>query len=289
MKYVSSYIRVTIGAFISAFALRGFLMQGGLLDGGITGTSMLISTKTGISLSMLIVAINIFPLYLGMKNIGKRFLFRASYAIGVFTLILGYLETVKFSIAYSTILCSVFGGILYGIGVGLVLREGACLDGTEVIGVLISKNTALSVGQTVLCYNILLYVIAGFIVDWDTALYSLLTYMITSVVIDRVVEGFNTKKAVMIITSDGDKIIKEITEKMERTVTKISGVGAISGEKDILYVVVTKLEVQELKEILDNYQAFVIVSDVEEVIGKHYKKKINKEDLHEDIFSGSCI
>lgn len=247
---------------------------------------MLISNETGLSLSVLIVLINLVPLYLGYKNIGKKFLFKAIYSIGLFTLLLNYLETIEINIAYSTVLCSIFGGILYGVGVGLVLREGACLDGSEVLGILISKKTAFSVGQTVLAYNTLLYCIAGFLMDWDTALYSLLTYIVTSITIDKVTEGFNTKKSVMIITDRGNEIIEDITRKMGRTVTRMSGAGAISGAKDVLYVVVTKLEVPELADLLEEYQAFIIVSDIEEIIGTHYKKKIPKNKLHEDILEG---
>ena len=285
MKQIQSYVKLTIGALISAFALRGFMIEADILDGGITGTSMLLSTLMHFKLSILLLLLNSIPLYLGYKNLGKRFLCKAIYSILLFTVTLGYLETIEINIVYEPMLCAIFGGILYGIGVGLVLREGACLDGTEVIGILISKNTPISVGQAVLGYNIVLYIIAGFMIKWDTALYSLLAYIITSTVIDKVVEGFNTKKSVMIITDQGDEIVKIITEHLGRTVTRMDGVGALSGIKDILYVVLTKLEVQDLRELLEDYQAFITVSDVEEVIGKHYKKKIKEEHLHEDILN----
>jgi len=171
------------------------------------------------------------------------------------------------------LLASVFGGILLGAGAGLVVRFGGCLDGTESLAIVISKKTSLSVGQVVLICNLFIYTIAGFIFGMDRALYSLLTYFITFKVIDFVSEGLEQAKAAMIITDKGDIVSKEIYKRLGRTVTEIQGKGLISGKKTVLYSVITRLEVPELKRIVtsQDISAFVTITDVSEIIGRHIK------------------
>ena len=172
------------------------------------------------------------------------------------------------------LLATVFGGILLGIGVGFVIKFGACLDGTEVVAILINKKTSFSVGQVVMFLNFFIYSTAGFLFGWDRALYSILTYFITFKIIDMVSEGFEQAKAAMIITNHGE-IANSIYKHLGRTVTMLEGEGLISGKKVVLYAVVTRIEIPELKRIVaaDDYSAFVTITDVNEIVGKHIKKK----------------
>ena len=172
-------------------------------------------------------------------------------------------------------MATVFGGLLLGIGVGFVIKFGACLDGTEVVAILINKKTSFSVGQVVMFLNFFIYSTAGFLFGWDRALYSILTYFITFKIIDMVSEGFEQAKAAMIITNHGEEIANSIYKHLGRTVTMLEGEGLISGKKVVLYAVVTRIEIPELKRIVaaDDYSAFVTITDVNEIVGKHIKKK----------------
>ncbi len=172
------------------------------------------------------------------------------------------------------LLATVFGGILLGIGVGLVIRAGGCLDGTETIAILLSRKTSVSVGQTVLIFNVIIFSVAGFLFGADRAMYSLLTYFITSKVIDLIESGLDQGKSVMIITDEGNRIARSIYNELGRTVTTIEGAGLISGKKQILYCVVTRIELSSLRNIVnqDDASAFMTVSDVSEIVGKHIKK-----------------
>ena len=180
----------------------------------------------------------------------------------------------------SILLATVYGGALLGLGVGIVIRAGGCVDGTESVALVISKKTSLSVGQVVLIFNLVIYFVAGFIFGINRALYSLLTYFITYKVIDLVSEGFEQAKAALIITDKGTDLANEIYKKLGRTVTKIKGKGLISGEKEVLYCVLTRIEVFELKRICQelDQSSFVTILEVSEIIGEHIKstKKLGK-------------
>ena len=174
-----------------------------------------------------------------------------------------------------TLLATVYGGIALGIGVGLIIKEGGSLDGTEVVAVLVNRKGNLSVGQVVFIFNIFIYGCAIFVFGPERALYSLLTYFVSFKVIDFVSDGLNSAKAVLIITNDGKKISSEILKRLGRTVTVISGEGIIShGSKKVLYTVITRFEVTILKDILEESKSssFATVMDVSEIIGSHIKK-----------------
>ena len=186
--------------------------------------------------------------------------------------LLVYFESLP-AITDDLLLTTVFGGLMLGIGVGLVIRYGGCLDGTEIIAMLISKKSSFSVGQLVLSCNIFIYGCAGFLFGWDRALYSLLTYFITFKVIDMVSEGLEQAKSAIIITNQGREIAEDIYQKLGRTVTLLDGEGLITGKTVVLYSVITRIEVPQLKKIVaeDDRQSFVTISDVSEIIGRHIK------------------
>ena len=167
-----------------------------------------------------------------------------------------------------------FGGVILGAGVGLVIRFGGCLDGTETVAILINRKFKLPVGQTVLIFNVIIYIVAALLFGFECAMYSLLTYFITSKIIDKVETGLEQAKAAMIITDEGKEIADQIYQKLGRTVTMLEGEGLISGKKVVLYCVLNRLEIYELKRLIKevDMSAFITVSDVSEIIGKHIKK-----------------
>ena len=278
-RNIVNFIMLTIGAVISAFALELFLIPNTILDGGITGISIIIYKITNIPLSILVVFLNIPFFYVGYRNLGKKFLLRAVYSMLTFSLFLSFFEIFK-PFTEEILLATVFGGALLGLGVGLVIKCGGCNDGTESVAIVISKKTNLSVGQIVLCFNLIIYGVAGFIFGFDRAMYSLLTYVITFKVIDFVSEGLEQAKAAMIITDKGSSISKEIYKKLGRTTTTLKAKGLISGEKEVMYCVLTRIEIFELRHIVEEMDesAFVTITDVSDIIGNHIKStnKIKK-------------
>ena len=271
--WVISILGLTVGATLAAAALEEFLIPFKVLDGGLNGIGMIINFLTGIPLSVLVLILNIPFFILGFIQLGRDFLIKYIYAIAAFSLLLEPFSEMT-NATKDSLLATVFGGVILGIGVGIVIRSGGCIDGTEMVAILINKKTSFSVGQTIFCFNVVIYGVAGFLFGWDRTMYSLIAYFITSKLIDTVENGFSKAKSVMIITNDGRKISDAIYARLGRTVTSMEGEGLISGRKVVLYCVITQLELLELKKIVReaDESAFVTVSDVSEIVGKHIKK-----------------
>lgn len=271
-KEVIDIFMLTLGTIISSYAIEAFLIHNNILDGGVTGMSIIVSKLTSIPLSFLVLIISIPFFFVGFKNLGKGFLFRSIYTMLLFSLSLSLFELIE-PATEEMLLATVFGGILLGVGTGLVIRFGGCLDGSESVALVLSKNTNLSVGQIILIFNLIIYSIAGFIFGLDSAMYSLLTYFITFKVIDFISEGLEQAKAALIITESGTSLSKEIYQKLGRTTTTLRGKGLISGQKEVLYCVLTRIEIYELKKIVANMDssAFITILDVSDIIGNHIK------------------
>ena len=266
---------ITVGAVIAAFALEEFLVPFKILDGGIVGVSMIVSQLSGLPLGILTIILNIPFVLMGFKRLGIRFLVKAIYAMVLFSVFLGVFKDMK-AVTDKEILVVAFGGVLLGIGVGLILRYGGCLDGTEIVAMFLSKHVEFSVGQIVLFFNIIIYGVAGLLFGPDRALYSLLTYFITSKVIDIVENGMEQGKSVMIITDHGKDIADKIYSQLGRTCTQMEGKGMVSnGKKTVLYCVITRVEVPAIKKIINDadVSAFMTISDVSEIVGNHIKKR----------------
>lgn len=272
-EHLFPVIMIIVGAACAAFSIECFLIPNTILDGGVTGVSMMINYLTGIRLSILVIVINIPFFFVGCKALGKRFLLRAVIAMAAFS---GFLEVCKLipTVTSSELLAVVFGGVLLGVGVGTVLRQGGCLDGTEIAAMLLSKNVSASTGQIIFMINIFIYITAGILFGWDRAMLSLLTYFITFKLIDIVQEGMEQAKAAMIITDHAADIADTIYQQLGRTCTFISAEGLVSGStKTVLYCVITRVEVNQLKRIISeaDVSAFVTISEVSEIIGNHVK------------------
>ena len=271
-RRILSFIMLTIGAIIAAFSLESFLIPNTILDGGITGGSIILSKLSGFPVSLLVLILNIPFVYIGYRNLGRGFLIRTVYSMILFSFALSVFRYFE-PLTEQMLLATVFGGILLGIGVGLVIHFGGCVDGTESVALVISKRTSLSVGQVVLVFNLVIYFVAGMIFGIDRAMYSLLTYFITFKVIDFVSEGFEQAKAALIVTEKGTDMAKEIYKRLGRTVTVIRGKGLISGDKEVMYCVLTRIEIYELRHIAEEMDesAFITILDVSDIIGQHIK------------------
>lgn len=271
-RRIISFVMLTIGAVIAAYALESFLIPNTILDGGVTGISIIVSKITQVPVSLLVLLLNIPFVYIGYKNLGRGFLIRTVYSMLLFSLSLSVFRYYE-PLTEQMLLATVFGGILLGVGVGLVIHFGGCVDGTESVALVISKKTTLSVGQVVLLFNLVIYSVAGMIFGIDRAMYSLLTYFITFKVIDFVSEGFEQAKAALIVTEKGTDMAKEIYKRLGRTVTTIRGRGLISGDKEVMYCVLTRMEIYELRHIAEEMDesAFITILEVSDIIGQHIK------------------
>lgn len=274
------FLMITVGTFVYSVALEMFLVPNLVLDGGLTGISLMINYQTGILLGLLTFLLNIPFVVLGWRMLGLRFAGSYLYAMILLSGFTALLHNVA-PVTDNELLSVVFGGILLGIGVGLVIKGGACLDGTELLAMLCSKRLPVSVGQVILFLNLVIFSVAACLFGIDWALLSLLTYIIASKLIDMVETGFNEAKQTIIICNDGATIATEIYEKLGRTMTILDAHGLISGKKDMMYCVITRLELMELRRIVEKYDgsAFITVSDISEIIGDHIKKtsKVQQE------------
>lgn len=275
MKWIEKYVFLTIGAFLAAIALEIFLVPNNIIDGGITGISIMLSYLTKIPLGAYIFVLNLPFLFFAYRQIGKSFVLSTFYAVSVLSLSVTILEKLP-PLTYDTLLASVFGGIILGIGVGLVIRHGGSMDGTEIVAVVFSEISGFSVGEIVLFINVFVLGSAGIVFTWDRAMYSLITYFIAFKVIDLTIEGLDEEKAVMIITEKPEEIAETITARLGRSVTFWEGKGGYTREKKgILYAVVSRLEIAKLKSIVKEHDegAFVTIHDVYDILGGHFRKR----------------
>jgi uncharacterized membrane-anchored protein YitT (DUF2179 family) len=270
---------LTLGPLIAAFALEVFLVPNNIIDGGIVGISIILSYLTKINLGLLIFVINIPFFLLAFNKIGKKFVIQTFYAIGMLSLWVNFLTSHHIPVTNDLLLATVFGGIALGTGVGLVLKNDGSLDGTEIMSLVLSKKFGFSVGELIMAFNVFIYGASGLVFGWNKAMYAVLTYFIAFRVIDIVLEGFNSSKSIRIISDKSYEIGQELMEKLNLGVTYLKGVGAYSGaEKTIIFCVVSRLEMANMKEIIRNIDpnAFISVVDVHEAYGGRTKGSIDK-------------
>lgn len=261
---------LTVGPFIAAFALEVFLVPNNIIDGGIVGISIIVSYLTKMNLGLLIFIINIPFFLLAFNKIGKKFVLQTFYAIGMLSLALNIFTTHHMPTTDDLLLSTVFGGIILGTGVGLVLKNEGSLDGTEIMSLVLSKKFGFSVGEWIMLFNVFIYSAAGLVFGWNRAMYAVLTYFIAFRVIDVVLEGLNSAKSIEVISEKADEIGQELIEKLDISVTYLKGVGGYSkAQKTIIYCVVSRLELAKMKEIIKNIDpnAFITIVDVHEAYG----------------------
>ncbi|BBH24522.1 membrane protein [Paenibacillus baekrokdamisoli] len=269
---------ITIGAALVSVALEIFLVPNNIIDGGVVGISIIIAHLTGLPLGLFLFILNIPFLIIGYKQIGKTFALSTLYGVTVMSIGTQLLHPVQ-AITNSNFLAPVVGGVILGIGVGLVIRFGGSLDGTEIIAILFSKKLPFSVGEVVMFFNLFILGSAGFVFSWDSAMYSLIAYYIAFKVIDMVLEGFDESKAVWIISEDAKEVGDAIMSRLGRGVTYLHGEGGFTGgTKRVIFCVITRLEEAKMKSIVQEHDpaAFLAVGNIHDVKGGRFKKR----DIH---------
>ncbi|PFA67711.1 hypothetical protein CN378_09295 [Bacillus sp. AFS015802] len=277
-EVVKRVILITIGAVIMAVGLEIFLVPNQVIDGGIVGVSIMLSHITGIKLGLFIFILNIPFFFIGYKQIGKTFAFSTLYGIIILSISTTFLHPVA-AFTQDILLASLFGGIVLGIGVGMVIRYGGSLDGTEILAILSSKRLPFSVGEIIMFVNLFILASAGFVFSWDRAMYSLLAYYVAFKIIDITIKGLDESKSVWIISENYEGIGDALLHRLGRGVTYLKGEGAFSGDdKKVIFCVITRLEEAKLKDIVAEHDpsAFLAIADIAEVRGGRFKKK----DIH---------
>jgi uncharacterized membrane-anchored protein YitT (DUF2179 family) len=267
-----------LGAALVSVGLEIFLIPNRIIDGGIVGISIMASYLTHIPIGIFLFVLNLPFLYIGYKLIGKTFAVSTLFGIAIMSIGTTLLHPVD-HLTIDPLLASVFGGIILGIGVGLVIRFGGSLDGTEIIAILLNKRTPFSVGEVVMFFNLFILGSAGFVFTWDRAMYSLIAYYIAFKMIDITIEGFDESKSVWIISDKFQEIGDALMDRLGRGVTYLKGEGGFTGEdKKVIFVVITRLEEAKLKAIVDDIDinAFMAVGNIHDVKGGRFKKK----DIH---------
>jgi uncharacterized membrane-anchored protein YitT (DUF2179 family) len=272
---------IVAGILSAAFGLKGFLLSSRFIDGGVTGISMLLSDVLHAPLSILLLVINLPFVAIGYRHIGRGFAIKSVLSIAGLSLCLAF---VKFpDVTPDKLLTAVFGGFFIGAGIGLAIRGGAVLDGTEIAALLVSRTSSfLNVGDVILILNIFIFLTAAFFLGVDSALYSILTYAAASRTIGFLLHGLEEFTAITIISTQSEEIKSAITNRLNRGVTAfkstagVGSTGLTETEREILYCVVTRLEIGSVKHAVTEIDpaAFMTTHAISDVHGGLVKKPI---------------
>ncbi len=274
-EYIRRYIFMFIGSILAAVGLEVFLVPNQIIDGGVIGISIMASHLTGWPLGLFIFILNFPFIYLGYMQIGKNFAISTLFALTSLSIWVSVLLPIP-GFTNDVFLAAIFGGIILGIGVGLIIRYGGSLDGTEIVAIILDKRTGFSVGEIIMFFNIFIIGSAGLVFSWDKAMYSLIAYFVAYKLIDITIEGLDESKGVMIVSDHPHEIAEVLMARLGRGVTILHGQGAYTGEsKQVLYSVITRLEIAKLKIIIQEIDenAFVTINEVHDVMGGKVKKR----------------
>ncbi|AGK54332.1 YitT family protein [Bacillus sp. 1NLA3E] len=269
---------IVLGSTLMGIGLEEFLVPNMILDGGIVGVSIILSHFTGWRLGSIIFALNIPFFFIGYKQIGKTFALSTLLGITVLSITTGYLHSFPV-LTEDLLLATVFGGIVLGIGVGMVIRYGGSLDGTEIMAILLTKKLPFSVGEMIMFFNLFIFTYGGFVFGWERAMYSSIAYFIAFKTIDIVIAGLDESKSVWIISEYHQVVGDAILARLGRGVTYLKGEGAYTGDnKNVIFCVITRLEEAKLKSIVEEIDpaAFLAVANISEVKGGRFVKR----DIH---------
>lgn len=279
---IQDTIFMALGILAAGFGLKGFLLPNNFIDGGVTGISLLIAEVSALTLPPLLIIINAPFIILGYFQMGKAFAFKSALAICGLALVVSVFPYPI--ITHDKLLIAAFGGFFLGLGIGFAMRGGAVLDGTEILAIYLTRQSSLSVGDVILGFNIVIFSVAAYLLSIETALYAILTYFTASKALDFILEGIEEYTGVTIISHRSEEIRQMVIHTLRRGVTIYSGKSGFGkrgeghAEIDIIYTVVTRLEVSRLQqeiEVIDPL-AFVVMSSIKDTKGGMIKKRAHK-------------
>lgn len=278
-RTIKDFFFILSGVIMASIGLKGFLLPNDILDGGAMGVSLLIHLLTDVRLSLLIILVNLPFILLGAQQFSKTFALKSSLAILLLATLVYFLQFP--AVTEDRLLIAVFGGFFLGAGIGLTIRGGAVIDGTEVLALTIGKRSSLTVGDFIALFNILLFGVAVALVDVETAMYSMLTYLAASKTVDFILNGIEEYIGIMVVSDEYAELKEVITLKMGRGVTVLKSNSAfdenrnVLADREILYCVVTRLEVTKVLLEIEKVdpKAFVIQQTIKDTKGGMIKKR----------------
>jgi len=294
--YLSEYFQIALGIFLASVGLEAFLLPNDFLDGGVTGTAILVNSQfESINISTLLVLINIPFLILAYFTLSKRILIKSVFSIIGLALVIHFVEFD--TITEDKLLISIFGGLFVGAGIGLTVKNGAVLDGSEILGVFLNDRFGFSIGQIILYFNIILFGITAFVLSVEIAMYSILTYIVTAKVIDLLIEGFEDFIGVMIVSKKHKEIKSAIINELGAGMTIYKGEKGYgsSGEMlefDIIHTVINRIDIRKMHRVIDKADpnAFSIEFDINHIKGgvlRRYLAKNKGKQLPKEILNYS--
>ncbi|MGY0391905.1 YitT family protein [Bizionia sp. KMM 8389] len=275
---LKEFVFIIVGVFSAGFGLKGFLLPNRFIDGGATGISLLLKNITNLDFSLLLILVNLPFIILGAKTFNYRFAFKSITAIALLAIVVHFVNYP--TITDDKLLIAVFGGFFLGLGIGMAMRGGAVIDGTEVLALYLSRKLSLTIGDVLLLINLIIFSFGAYILSVEIALYAILTYLSAAKTVDYVVDGVEEYVGVTIVSNNHEEIRKMIIEKLRRACTIYAGKGGYgsngqSYDKDIIYTVVTRLELAKLETEIDKIdsKAFIIMGTVKDLRGGMIKRK----------------
>lgn len=272
LRSISEYGQILIGIAIASIGLKAFLLPNGFLDGGVTGIAILISKKFEISISLLLVLISIPFLILGLYKLSRLIIVKSVLSIAILAVLIG-LETFPI-ITEDKLLIAIFGGMFLGAGIGITIRNGAVLDGSEILGIYIFDRFGITIGKTILGFNIILFVITAWVLSVEVALYSILTYIVTAKFIDFFIEGFEDFIGITIVSSQSEAIENKLVNDLKVGITVYnakSGFGSKgkNDQQDVIQTVINRIHLRKIHRLINDIdsQAFIVEFDVNNVKG----------------------
>lgn len=269
-RHIKAVLMILFGAAAAAIGLQFFLVPNHLIDGGVVGVSIISSQLLGLPLALFLVILNTPFIYLGYKKLGGRFAMYSTLGVAVLALVTVFAHAAT-GATKDPVLAAVFGGLIVGFGVGLVIRYGGTLDGTDTIGILIDRRTPFSVGEGIMLINIVILVASGFVLGWDNAMYSIIAYFVAHKTIDVTVEGVDESRHVWVVSEKFREIGDAIDQRTGGRVTYVNGKSSDDvGSDGIVMAVVRRFEERRLKEAIYEVDpgAFTVISGAHEIIGK---------------------
>jgi uncharacterized membrane-anchored protein YitT (DUF2179 family) len=287
----SEYVQIAIGIVLASIGLKAFLLPNGFLDGGVTGIAILINTQFDINISFLLVLLSIPFLILGYFTLSRRNMIKSIFTIVLLALSI-QLETFE-TITEDKLLISIFGGLFMGLGIGITIRNGAVLDGSEILGIFLNDRFAIEIGKTILFFNVILFGITALVISVEIALYSILTYLITAKVTDYIIEGFEDFIGLMIVSKNYPQVKKAILHKIGAGLTTYQG-GQGFGSKgemndfEVIHSVINRIDIRKVYREIEKVDpdAFIVEYDINNIKGgvlRRYLTRKNSPQLSQSI------
>jgi len=283
-KIVSETFQISVGVLLASIGLKVFLLPNGFLDGGATGIAILLSEVTGVDISFLLLFVSLPFLFLAWYSLSKRIFTKSIVSIVALAIMIHY-ENFE-PVTDDKLLIAIFGGLFLGSGIGLTVKNGAVLDGSEILGIFINERYGISIGKVILVFNVILFSVTTALLSIEVAMYSILTFLITAKVIDLMIEGFEDFVGLMIVSDESLAIEQSLTKEIGvgMTIYKASsgfGKRGEQGEKQIIHTVINRIDIRKTYNIIDKHDesAFIIEFHVNDIKGGILRKYLTTESL----------